>query len=106
MPFNLLPVVCILYHCPHDISYCVSAFKGHELTVGLANELAELRKNQAQAQQTQEPDRPRTHPSTPSEFQRLKHERDVKAAERAKLYHIQMAAQKQVSAQGRVWSGC
>ena len=41
-------------------------------------------------------DRPRPPISTPAEFSRLKHEREVKLAERQEIYRLQVLAQQKV----------
>jgi chromatin modification-related protein VID21 len=43
-----------------------------------------------------EADRPRPPCSTPAEFSRLKHERDVKLQERHEIYRLQVLAQQKV----------
>jgi chromatin modification-related protein VID21 len=55
----------------------------------LAADLAAMRK-------ATEADRPRPPISTPAEFSRLKHEREVKLAERQEIYRLQVLAQQKV----------
>ena len=54
-----------------------------------AADLAAMRK-------ANEADRPRPPYSTPAEFSRLKHEREVKLAERQEIYRLQVLAQQKV----------
>jgi chromatin modification-related protein VID21 len=55
----------------------------------IAADLAAMRK-------ANEADRPRPPYSTPAEFSRLKHEREVKLAERQEIYRLQVLAQQKV----------
>lgn len=54
-----------------------------------AADLAAMRK-------ANEADRPRPSISSPAEFSRLKHEREVKLAERQEIYRLQALAQQKV----------
>jgi chromatin modification-related protein VID21 len=57
--------------------------------MSIAADLAALRK-------ANEADRPLPPISTPAEFSRLKHEREVKMAERQEIYRLQVLAQQKV----------
>ncbi|ERF75402.1 hypothetical protein EPUS_00195 [Endocarpon pusillum Z07020] len=59
-----------------------------------AADLAAMRK-------ANEADRPRPPYSTPAEFSRLKHEREVKLAERQEIYRLQVLAQQKAAMQQR-----
>lgn len=54
-----------------------------------AADLAAMRK-------ANEADRPRPPFTTPAEFSRLKHEREVRLAERQEIYRLQVLAQQKV----------
>lgn len=75
--------------CPFILLYYRMLYQSFFANNCTAADLAAMRK-------ANEADRPRPPFSTPAEFSRLKHEREVKLAERQEIYRLQVLAQQKV----------